>query len=109
VRAGALLAEIDPRSFQMRSRRPKARWRATRRGRTPGSISSASRPDRQGRAPKQQFDTQEALVRQLQGTVLTDQAQVDNARLQLSYTKITAHLGPGRAEAGRPRQHGPCQ
>jgi multidrug efflux system membrane fusion protein len=31
-------------------------------------------------------------VRQLQGTVLSDQAQVDNAKLQLSYTRVTAPI-----------------
>src|SRR5450830_812878 len=41
---------------------------------------------------KQQVDTQDALVGQLKGTVLSDQAQVDNARLQLSYTRVTAPI-----------------
>lgn len=43
-------------------------------------------------APKQQADTQEALVQQLQGTVLSDQANVDNAQLQLSYTRVLAPI-----------------
>lgn len=41
---------------------------------------------------RQQVDTQKALVRQYQGTVQTDQAQVDSARLQLDFTRITAPL-----------------
>jgi len=41
----------------------------------------------------QQVDAQAALVRQLEGTVKVGQAQVDNARLQLSYTRITAPIG----------------
>src|SRR5262249_35869399 len=40
----------------------------------------------------QQVDQQAALVRQLEGTVKLDQAQVDNAKLQLSYTRITAPI-----------------
>ncbi|MDA8329038.1 MAG: efflux RND transporter periplasmic adaptor subunit [Betaproteobacteria bacterium] len=38
----------------------------------------------------QQVDTQKALVHQDQGSVLSDQAQVANARLQLSFCRITA-------------------
>jgi membrane fusion protein, multidrug efflux system len=41
---------------------------------------------------RQQVDTQKALVRQYQGTVQTDQAQVDSARLQLDFTRITAPI-----------------
>jgi len=44
---------------------------------------------------KQQLDAQESLVRQFEGTVKVDQAQVDNARLQLGYTKVSAPI-PGR-------------
>jgi multidrug efflux system membrane fusion protein len=40
----------------------------------------------------QQVDQQAALVRQLEGTVRVGQAQVDNAKLQLSYTRITAPI-----------------
>jgi len=49
-------------------------------------------------------DTQAALVRQLEGTVASDQAQVDAARLQLSYTQVTApfagRLGLRQADKG---------
>ncbi|HEY5996120.1 MAG TPA: efflux RND transporter periplasmic adaptor subunit, partial [Candidatus Deferrimicrobiaceae bacterium] len=41
----------------------------------------------------QQIDTQEALVRQYEGVVKADQGQVETARLQLAYTRITAPLG----------------
>src|SRR5439155_551979 len=41
---------------------------------------------------KQQVDTQEALVRQYEGTVKADQGQVDNVRLQLAYARITAPI-----------------
>lgn len=40
----------------------------------------------------QQVDTQDALVRQLKGTVLIDQGLLDSARLQLSYTHVTAPI-----------------
>lgn len=39
---------------------------------------------------KQQYDTQASLVQQYQGVVKTDQAAVDNAKVQLSYTRVVA-------------------
>jgi membrane fusion protein, multidrug efflux system len=39
---------------------------------------------------EQQVATQKALVRQYEGSVLADQGQIDQARLQLSYARITA-------------------
>lgn len=43
-----------------------------------------------GSIAQQQVDTQKALVDQLEGTVRTDQAQIDNAKLQIVYCHITA-------------------
>src|SRR5205814_1865786 len=48
--------------------------------------------DAQHSIAKQQVDTQEALVRQYEGTVKLDQGQIDNARLQLTYSRITAPI-----------------
>jgi len=45
--------------------------------------------------PKQQLDTQVAVVEQDEGTVKLDQGLLDNARLQLAYCHITAPI-PGR-------------
>jgi multidrug efflux system membrane fusion protein len=81
VKAGQLLAEIDPRSFQA----------------TLGQVQGALQRDQaqlknaqldlqryqallaQDSIASQQVDTQAALVRQLQGTVAADQGQVDAA------------------------------
>ena len=41
---------------------------------------------------RQQLSDQRALVQELLGTVRANQAQVDDARLQLSWTRITAPL-----------------
>jgi multidrug efflux system membrane fusion protein len=43
-----------------------------------------------GSIAQQQVDTQKSLVDQLEGTVRTDQAQIDNAKLQVLYCHITA-------------------
>ena len=42
--------------------------------------------------PKQQLDTQNALVHQYDGTVRVDGAQVENAKLQLVYAHVTAPI-----------------
>jgi multidrug efflux system membrane fusion protein len=42
---------------------------------------------------KQQWDTQKALVDQYKGAIQTDQAQIENAKLQLAYARITAPIG----------------
>jgi multidrug efflux system membrane fusion protein len=47
----------------------------------------------QDSVPKQQLDTQESLVRQYEGVVRADQGQVDNAKLQLNYCRISAPIG----------------
>jgi multidrug efflux system membrane fusion protein len=47
---------------------------------------------KQDSIPRQQLDTQETLVRQYEGTVKVDQGQIDSARLQLTYSRITAPI-----------------
>jgi multidrug efflux system membrane fusion protein len=42
--------------------------------------------------PKQQLDTQVSTVHQYEGAVKLDQGQLDNAKVQLGYTHITAPL-----------------
>ena len=98
VKAGQLLAEIDPAQYEVALQqatgalaRDEAQLRNARvdleRFRTLLAQDSIAR---------QQVDTQEALVRQYEGTLLANRAQVDNAKLQLSYTRITAPIS-GRA------------
>ncbi|MFJ1258592.1 MdtA/MuxA family multidrug efflux RND transporter periplasmic adaptor subunit, partial [Cupriavidus sp. CuC1] len=92
VKAGDVLAEIDPRPFQAtldqavgtlardRALLENARLDQKRYRTLLGQDSISS----------QQVDTQDALVRQYEGVVKTDQANVDSARLQLGYTRILA-------------------
>ncbi len=42
--------------------------------------------------PQQQLDTQAALVGQFDGAIASDQSQVDNAKLQLTYSRITSPI-----------------
>ena len=92
VKAGDVLAEIDPRPFQA------ALDQAAGQLARDQALLQNARLDQQryktllaqDSISKQQVDTQDALVRQYEGTVKTDQGNVDNARLNLGYTRIVA-------------------
>jgi multidrug efflux system membrane fusion protein len=94
VRAGELLAEIDPRPFAVQL--TLAEGQMTR----DQALLANARIDlqryrllyKEDTIPKQQLDTQDALVRQYEGVVGVDQAQIDNAELQLAYSRITAPI-----------------
>lgn len=94
VRKGELLAEIDPRPFEVQLLQAEGQM-----ARDLAQLNNA-RLDlqrykelfAQGYIPKQQLDTQDAMVRQLEGMVKADQSQIDNAKLQLVYSRITASI-----------------
>jgi multidrug efflux system membrane fusion protein len=94
VKEGDLLAEIDARPFQvmlMQAEGQIARDQA---------LLANARIDleryqtlfKQDSIAKQQVDTQAALVRQYEGAVRTDQSQIENAKLQLTYSRVTAPI-----------------
>lgn len=98
VKAGELLAELDARPFQIALAQSEGQLAQTQAQLQNARLDLERFKEllaKDGIA-KQQVDTQDALVRQLQGTVQAHQAAVDNARLQLSYTRITAPIA-GRA------------
>jgi multidrug efflux system membrane fusion protein len=92
VKAGDLLAEIDPRPFRIQL--DQAKGQLTR----DTALLDNARIDLaryKGLLAKdaiagQQVDTQDALVRQYQGTVETDRGLIANAQLQLEWTRVTA-------------------
>ena len=94
VKAGALLAEIDPRTYQIALAQVQGQLAKDQSLLKNAQLDLARYKDLLAKdsIARQQVDTQDALVGQLTATVQTDQAQVDNARLQLSYTKITAPI-----------------
>lgn len=106
VRAGQLLAEIDPRSYEVALAQAQGQFARDQAQLRNAQLDLERYKELLAKdsIARQQVDTQEALVRQLQGTVQVDQAQVDNARLQLSYTKVTApisgRLGLKQADLG---------
>jgi len=94
VKKGDLLALIDPRPFEVQltlangnQARNKALLENARvdvqRYRTLLAQDSIS---------KQQVDTQESLVRQYEAAVQADQGNIDNAKLQLTYTRVVAPI-----------------
>lgn len=99
VRAGELLAEIDPRPYEVALTQVQGQMSKDE------ALLANARADlvryeglaRLDAIPAQQLDTQRALVRQYEAAVRVDQGAVDNARLQLSYTRITA---PSDGRAG---------
>ncbi|MFO1467504.1 MAG: MdtA/MuxA family multidrug efflux RND transporter periplasmic adaptor subunit [Steroidobacteraceae bacterium] len=98
VKQGDLLAQIDPRPYQVALTQAKgqlARDQALLRN-AQIDYERYKTLLAQDSTSQQQLDTQAALVHQYQGTVQADQGQVDSAALSLSYTRITAPL-PGRA------------
>ena len=106
VKAGDLLAEIDPRPYQVQLGQAEGQLAKDR------ALLQNARIDleryqtlfTQDSIAKQQVDTQASLVRQYEGSIKTDEAAVDNARLQLTYARITApisgRLGLRQVDAG---------
>lgn len=94
VQAGQLLAQIDPRAFQATLGQVEGVLARDKAQLDNARIDLARYKDLLSKdaIPKQQLDTQEALVRQLEGTVKSDQGTVDSAKLQLSYTRVTAPI-----------------
>ena len=92
VTKGQRLAQIDPRPYQLALSEAEgnlARDRATLAA-AHVDLERYQTLLRQDSIAAQQVDTQAATVKQLEGTVEADQAQVGNAKLNLSYTAITA-------------------
>ena len=106
VRAGQVLAEIDARSYQAALSQVQGNLQRDQALLTNAQLDLQRYKDllAQDSIATQQVDTQAALVRQLEGTVAAGRAQVDAARLQLGYTRITApiagRLGLRQADRG---------
>jgi membrane fusion protein, multidrug efflux system len=94
VKAGQVLADIDPRPFEVQLGQAQGQLAKDQ------ALLANAQVDleryktllAQDSIAKQQVDTQESLVRQYQATIKADQAAVDQARLQLTYAKVTAPI-----------------
>jgi membrane fusion protein, multidrug efflux system len=94
VREGDLLAEIDPRPFQVALEQMEGQLSRDQAQLNNARVDYAryDQLHKEGVIAAQQVDTQNATVGQLEGAVRADQAQIDNEKLQLAYCKITAPL-----------------
>src|SRR5262245_56413846 len=92
VKQGDLLAQIDSRPYEVQLSQAAATLfkdqAALRDARL--NLERFQQLYKDGVIPKQQLDTQGSLEAQLDGAVRADQAQVDNVKLNLAYTRITA-------------------
>lgn len=95
VKAGQVLAQIDPRPFQAQLQQAVAT-----EARDQAQLANARRDQqryarliKEDATTRQQLDTQNALVSQLEAAVQMDAAQVSYAKVQLGYTTITAPIG----------------
>jgi len=94
VHEGDLLAQIDPRPFQVQLAQAVgqlAKDQAQRRD-AEVNLERFKLLFKEGVIPQQQLDTQAALVGQFDGAIASDQSQIDNAKLQLTYSRITAPI-----------------
>lgn len=94
VKEGQVLAEIDPRPFQVMLEQAEG-TQAHDQALLTNAKLDLSRYETllaQDAIPKQQLDTQKALVQQYEGTIKQDQAAIDNAKLQLTYAKVIAPI-----------------
>jgi membrane fusion protein, multidrug efflux system len=95
VRAGDVLAQIDPRPFDVQYEQAAGQLNRD------AALLQSARIDldryrllySQDSIAKQLVDTQESQVRQYEGAVRTDEANVANARLQQGYARVTAPIG----------------
>jgi multidrug efflux system membrane fusion protein len=94
VHQGDVLAQIDPRPFQVQLEQAMgqlAKDQAQRRD-AEVNLERFKLLFKEGVIPQQQLDTQAALVGQFDGAIASDQAQINNAKLQLTYSHITAPI-----------------
>ncbi|MGP8176242.1 MAG: MdtA/MuxA family multidrug efflux RND transporter periplasmic adaptor subunit [Terracidiphilus sp.] len=94
VKEGQVLLEIDPRPYQVQLDMAQATLAHDQ------ALLANAKVDleryklvvKTDAIPSQQLDTQVALVAQYEATIKQDQANIDNAKLQLVYSKVTAPI-----------------
>jgi membrane fusion protein, multidrug efflux system len=94
VRAGDLLAQIDPRPYQaqldqMTAARERDQAQLTN---AQANLDRYSQLAGKGYATPQLLDTQKAQVAQLHNAVKSDEALVEQAQVQLEYTRLTSPI-----------------
>lgn len=94
VKQGDLLAEIDPRPFQVQLMQGEGQLAKDEAALKVNQLNldRYNQLLRVHQVTQQQVDEQIALVKQSMGAIETDKGTIDNAKLQLTYSKITAPI-----------------
>jgi membrane fusion protein, multidrug efflux system len=94
VHAGDALVEIDPRPYQVQLEQAEGQLAKDQAQLQDVKVDYDRYQQlfKEGVVPKQQVDTQQAQVGQYLGAIKADQAAIDNAKLQITYSHITAPI-----------------
>jgi len=94
VREGDVLATIDPRPFQVALNQAEGQLAKDVASQNDARVDLNRYQQlwQEGVVARQQLDTQQATVGQFDGAIQSDKAQIDNAKLQLTYCHITAPI-----------------
>lgn len=94
VHEGDLLAQIDPRPFEVQLEQAQGQLAKDQAQRKDAEVNLERFKllFKEGVIPQQQLDTQAALVGQFDGAIRSDESLIANAKLQLTYSRITAPI-----------------
>lgn len=92
VKQGELLAEIDPRPYQVQLAQGEGQLARDEAILQNAQADLERYQSAANAVSKQQIDQAEALVRQTQGVIETDKGQIASAQLNLTYCKVTSPL-----------------
>jgi multidrug efflux system membrane fusion protein len=94
VHEGDLLAQIDPRPFEVQLHQADGQLAKDEAALKNAKIDLERYKVliEQDSIPRQQLDTQVATVDQAEAAIKSDQAQVESAKLNLTYSRITAPI-----------------
>jgi multidrug efflux system membrane fusion protein len=92
VHAGDVLIEIDPRPYQVALDQAQGQLAKDLASQNDARVDLARYQTlwQEGVIARQQVDTQQATVGQFDGAIQSDKAQIDSARLNLTYCRITS-------------------
>lgn len=94
VHAGDALADIDPRPYQVALSQAQGQLAkdVASQNDAKTNLTRYQSLYQDGVIAKQQLDTQQSAVGQSDGAVQADQAQIDNEKLQLTYSHVTSPI-----------------
>src|SRR5580704_17527551 len=95
VKKGDLLAEIDSRPYELALALAQGSLARDKALLATAQLDLKRYQDlaKTNAVPRQQLDTQASLVVQYEATLLSDQAQIDTAKLNIAYCHIVAPVG----------------